>query len=149
MGSSGGEALMVVAVALVLVLVFGNALELVSSEEESLKIWPMPAEVRYGESQVYLSGDFGLSTEYADGSGILKDGFNRMLSLIKLDHDVDANFSASLHDHNSLLLGLHVLISSPNHQLQYGIDESYKLMVPLPSPEKPAYAHLQEGIKRK
>ncbi|GLT87971.1 hypothetical protein SLE2022_060190 [Rubroshorea leprosula] len=65
------------------------------------------------------------------------DGFYRMLAVVNNGHVVDGNFS----DKSSLLSGLHVVISSPNDLLQYGIDESYKLMVP--SPENPAYAHLQ------
>ncbi|XWS65241.1 hypothetical protein CRYUN_Cryun05aG0075600 [Craigia yunnanensis] len=122
----------------VAVVVFGNAFA-VSSEIENnkVKIWPMPASVSYGHTFLYLSNDFGLSTTYE--SGILNDAFNRMLVVIKLDHIIDANFSAV--DHSPLLQGLHIVISSSNDQLHYGIDESYKLMVP--SPEKPAYAHLE------
>lgn len=30
-------------------------------------------------------------------------------------------------------------------QLQYGVDESYRLSVPAPAPGKPAYAYLQVG----
>ncbi|OMO82896.1 hypothetical protein COLO4_22777 [Corchorus olitorius] len=129
MGKVVSEAFLVIIVAVVL----ANTVA-VKVSGRSLTIWPMPATVSYGQSHLYLSGDFKLSTEYVDSSGILKDGFNRMVSLIKMDHVVDANRSASL-------LALHVVISSSNEQLQYGIDESYKLMVP--SPEKPAYAHLE------
>jgi hexosaminidase len=40
-----------------------------------------------------------------------------------------------------LLQGLHVIISSSTDELEYGADESYKLVVP--SPEKPSYAQLE------
>ncbi|GKV38496.1 hypothetical protein SLEP1_g46406 [Rubroshorea leprosula] len=105
-----------------------------------VKIWPMPASVSSGNKRLHLSKDFELLTQgtgYNDASGILKDGFYRMLVVVNNGHVVDGNFS----DKSSLLSGLHAMISSPNDQLQYGIDESYKLMVP--SPENPAYAHLQ------
>ncbi|GLT45422.1 hypothetical protein SLA2020_192530 [Shorea laevis] len=105
-----------------------------------VKIWPMPASVSSGNKRLHLSKDFELLTQgtgYNDASGIVKDGFYRMLAVVNNGHVVDGNFS----DKSSLLSGLHVVISSPNDQLQYGIDESYKLMVP--SPENPAYAHLQ------
>ncbi|XP_022743306.1 beta-hexosaminidase 3-like [Durio zibethinus] len=125
-------------VAMVVALALSNAL-LVTSESEynKVKIWPMPASVSYGHSHLYLSNDFEHSTNY--DSGLLKDAFNRMLAVIRLDHIIEANFSA-LHL-SPLLRGLHIVISSSNHQLQYGIDESYKLTVP--SPENPGYAHLE------
>ncbi|GKV32782.1 hypothetical protein SLEP1_g41360 [Rubroshorea leprosula] len=97
-----------------------------------VKIWPMPASVSSGNKRLHLSKDFELLTQgtgYNDASGILKDGFNRMLAVVNNGHVVDGNFS----DKSSLLSGLHAL--------QYGIDESYKLMVP--SPENQAYAHLE------
>ncbi|XVF30211.1 hypothetical protein REPUB_Repub16aG0038000 [Reevesia pubescens] len=129
-------------VLVVMAVMLGNAL-VVSGESKNnnnkVKIWPMPASVSYGRSYLYLTNDFGFSTNYDDKSEILKEAFNRMLGVIKLDHIIDANSSAF---HNSsLLYGLHIVISSPNDQLQYGIDESYRLMVP--SPEKPGYAHLE------
>lgn len=137
MGKMASETFLAV---LVVAVVLGNLLQVTStSENNKVKIWPMPASVSYGHTRLCLSNDFGLSTSYVDSSGILKEAFDRMLAVIKLDHVVDAN-SSSLRRSN-LLQGLHIVISSPNNQLQYGIDESYKLMVP--SPEKPAYAHLE------
>ncbi|XVF40838.1 hypothetical protein PTKIN_Ptkin01aG0148500 [Pterospermum kingtungense] len=138
MGKMVSESFFSVVVAAALVL--GNSFQVSNSTSENtkvLKIWPMPASVSYGHNRFYLTNDFGLSTN--DESGILKEAFDRMLALIKLDHVIDANFS-SLHRSN-LLQGLHIIISSQNDQLQYGIDESYKLMVP--SPQKPGYAHLE------
>ncbi|KAE8663018.1 Beta-hexosaminidase 3 [Hibiscus syriacus] len=119
-------------------LVLGNGLAVSGASENSkVKVWPMPASVSYGNAHLYLAGDFGLSSNH--DSQILKDAFDRMLAVIKLDHVIDANFSAF--DRSSLLQGLHIVVSSPNEELQYGTDESYKLMVP--SPEKPGYAHLE------
>nr|KJB14660.1 hypothetical protein B456_002G136400 [Gossypium raimondii] len=129
MGKMGSEMLIYV-----LLLMAGV---LASGQSSPVKIWPMPASVSYGHTHLYLTSDFGFSSNY--GSEILKDAFDRMLALIKLDHVIDANFSAF--NSSSLLQGLHIIISSPNGQLQYGVDESYKLIVP--SPEKPAYAHLE------
>ncbi|KAB2045045.1 hypothetical protein ES319_D01G134400v1 [Gossypium barbadense] len=129
MGKMGSEMLIYV-----LLLMAGV---LASGQSSPVKIWPMPASVSYGHTHLYLTNDFGFSSNY--GSEILKDAFDRMLALIKLDHVIDANFSAF--NSSSLLQGLHIIISSPNGQLQYGVDESYKLIVP--SPEKPAYAHLE------
>ncbi|TYH30966.1 hypothetical protein ES288_A01G137400v1 [Gossypium darwinii] len=129
MGKMGSEMLIYV-----LLLMAGV---LASGQSSQVKIWPMPASVSYGHTHLYLTNDFGFSSNY--GSEILKDAFDRMLALIKLDHVIDANFSAF--NSSSLLQGLHIVISSPNGQLQYGVDESYKLIVP--SPEKPAYAHLE------
>ncbi|KAK8532040.1 hypothetical protein V6N12_053491 [Hibiscus sabdariffa] len=119
----------------VVAVVLGNALA--ASEISQVKIWPMPASVSYGDARLYLSSDFGLSSD--SESQILKDAFNRMLAVIKQDHVIDANFSAF--NRSSLLQGLHIVVSSPDEQLLYGTDESYKLMVP--SPEKPGYAHLE------
>ncbi|KAG4214459.1 hypothetical protein ERO13_A01G123900v2 [Gossypium hirsutum] len=129
MGKMGSEMLIYV-----LLLMAGV---LASGQSSQVNIWPMPASVSYGHTHLYLTNDFGFSSNY--GSEILKDAFDRMLALIKLDHVIDANFSAF--NSSSLLQGLHIVISSPNGQLQYGVDESYKLIVP--SPEKPAYAHLE------
>ncbi|KHG19961.1 hexa[2]: Beta-hexosaminidase subunit A1 [Gossypium arboreum] len=129
MGKMGSEMLIYV-----LLLMAGV---LASGQSSQVKIWPMPASVSYGHTHLYLTNDFGFSSNY--GSEILKDAFDRMLALIKLDHVIDANFSAF--NSSSLLQGLHIVISSPNGQLQYDVDESYKLIVP--SPEKPAYAHLE------
>ncbi|KAK8541989.1 hypothetical protein V6N12_014600 [Hibiscus sabdariffa] len=119
----------------VVAVVLGDALA--ASEISQVKIWPMPASVSYGDARLYLTSDFGLSSD--SESQILKDAFNRMLAVIKQDHVIDADFSAF--NRSSLLQGLHIVVSSPDEQLQYGTDESYKLMVP--SPEKPGYAHLE------
>ncbi|XP_052197626.1 beta-hexosaminidase 3 [Diospyros lotus] len=107
-----------------------------------LNIWPMPQSVSHGDQILYLSKTFELRTEgskYLDPSGILKDGFSRLLNILQAAHVIDGNlpnFQQSV-----LLQGINVVISSPNDMLQYGIDESYKLSVPANG--KPVYAHLE------
>lgn len=121
-----------------LVAVFGGGV----GNAADFNIWPMPKSVTNGHKKLYISQDFQLITQgtnYTDASGILKEAFSRMLDVVKIGHAIDANSSAT---HPSLLLkGLHILIVSTNDQLQYGIDESYKLQVP--SHEKPDYAQLE------
>ncbi|XP_050205175.1 beta-hexosaminidase 3 isoform X2 [Mercurialis annua] len=104
--------------------------------ELDINIWPMPESVSRGHRKLYLSPNFHLASEYADGSGVLKDAFSKMVNLLLMGHEASSNLS-SFH----LLQGLHVVILSPDHQLQYGTDESYKLLVPAPG--KQDYAHLE------
>uniref|UniRef100_A0A2N9EH14 Beta-hexosaminidase eukaryotic type N-terminal domain-containing protein n=1 Tax=Fagus sylvatica TaxID=28930 RepID=A0A2N9EH14_FAGSY len=111
---------------------------------DRLNIWPMPKSVSYGHGNLYMSKDFELNTQgtkYNDGSGILKDGFSRFLDLVRVAHVEDGNFSKI--DTSVLLQGLHVVVLSASDELQYGIDESYKLSVPASG--KPVYAHLEVG----
>ncbi|CAK7326000.1 unnamed protein product [Dovyalis caffra] len=114
----------------------------VAENVDKLNIWPMPKWVSKGHKRVYLSPDFELDTDgskYSDGSGILKDGFTRMLDVVKVAHVVDGNLSSV--DKSFIIKGIHVVIFSPGDQLQYGVDESYKLLVP--SPEMPDHVHLE------
>ncbi|XP_059431888.1 beta-hexosaminidase 3 [Corylus avellana] len=109
---------------------------------DRVKIWPMPKSVSHGHGSLYMNKDFELKTEgtkYNDASGILKDGFSRLLHVLQVAHVVDGNSSAA--DTSLLLQGLHVLVFSPDDELQYGIDESYKLSVPASG--KPVFAHLE------
>jgi hexosaminidase len=111
---------------------------------ERLRIWPLPAQVSHGGRRMYLSGDFKLVTEgskYGDASGILKEGFDRMLGVVRLSHVISGDRNSSGTGGSALLQGLHVIISSSTDELEYGADESYKLVVP--SPEKPSYAQLE------
>ncbi|KAG7585892.1 Glycoside hydrolase family 20 catalytic domain [Arabidopsis thaliana x Arabidopsis arenosa] len=111
---------------------------------ERLRIWPLPAQVSHGGRRMYLSGDFKLVTEgskYGDTSGILKEGFDRMLGVVRLSHVISGDRNSSGSGGSALLQGLHVIISSSTDELEYGADESYKLVVP--SPEKPSYAQLE------
>ncbi|KAK1559277.1 hypothetical protein Q3G72_012727 [Acer saccharum] len=107
-----------------------------------VNIWPMPVSVSYGHQSVFMSKDFKLKTEgsnYKDASCILKDGFSRFLDVVSLAHVIEGDFSKF--NASTILQGLNVVISSQDDELQYGVDESYKLLVP--SPQNPALAHLE------
>ncbi|KAG5532765.1 hypothetical protein RHGRI_027161 [Rhododendron griersonianum] len=126
------------------VLFLGLVFQLVVStvDIDSLNIWPMPHSVSYGHQVLYMSRDFELRTEgskYPDASGILKDGFSRLLYVIRASHVVDGNVSDS--QQSLVLQGINVFISSADDELQYGIDESYKLSIA--SSGDPVYAHLE------
>ncbi|KAA8538832.1 hypothetical protein F0562_025524 [Nyssa sinensis] len=102
----------------------------------------MPKSVSYGHLSRYLSKDFELKTDgskYVDASEILKGGFSRLLDVIEAAHVIANNFSHF--DQSVLLKGIHVFIFSPNDELQYGVDESYKLLIPANG--NPVYAHLE------
>ncbi|CAN0904240.1 Beta-hexosaminidase 3 [Linum grandiflorum] len=111
-----------------------------------VNVWPMPKWSSSGEKTMYINpGNLKLiisspSTNYSDSSGILKEAFSRMLGLLTLSHTL-----ANIHSSPALphLTAIRVLISSPNDKLQYGIDESYKLMVP--STDKSDIVHLEAG----
>lgn len=125
---------------LVVVFLFLGAA--VAKNVNELNVWPMPKWVSRGHSRVYMSQDFQLVTDgskYIDGSEILKDSFTRMLDVVKVAHVVDGDLSRV--DKSLIIKGIHVLIFSPDDQLQYGVAESYKLLVP--SPEMPDYVHLE------
>ncbi|GAB4855922.1 hypothetical protein Ancab_024562 [Ancistrocladus abbreviatus] len=105
-------------------------------------IWPMPNFVSYGDKIRFISNAFELKTEgskFGDASGILKDGFSRLMDIVKLDHVIDANLS--LFEQSAVLGGINVAIASPSSELQHGVDESYKSIVP--SPREQAYARLE------
>ncbi|XP_031287803.1 beta-hexosaminidase 3 [Pistacia vera] len=109
---------------------------------EDVKVWPLPYSVCHGQKKMYMSGDFKLlshGSKFSDASGILKDGFARFVDLLKLAHAVDGNVSK--YDNSSIFVGLNVVILTQHDELQYGVDESYKLLVP--SPEMPAYAQIE------
>ncbi|KAK2635112.1 hypothetical protein Ddye_029904 [Dipteronia dyeriana] len=107
-----------------------------------VNIWPMPASVSHGHKSFFMSKDFQLTTEgsnYKDASCILKDGFSRFLDVVGLAHVIEGDFSKI--NASTILQGLNVVISSQIDELQYGVDESYKLLIP--SPQNPALAHLE------
>ncbi|XAR65834.1 Beta-N-acetylhexosaminidase [Bertholletia excelsa] len=126
-----------------LILLLQVSVVFAAADINRLKIWPMPKSVSHGHQVLYLkTKGFELRTEgskYPDASGLLKDGFSRLLDVVQAAHVVDGDIS---HIQLSLLLeGLHVVIFSPNDELQYGIDESYKLSIPARG--NPVYAHLE------
>ncbi|XP_047328746.1 beta-hexosaminidase 3-like [Impatiens glandulifera] len=111
--------------------------------DNEVNIWPMPVSVSHGNRVLYMSKTFELKTngsKYKDVSGILKDGFSRLLDVIKAGHVIDDHSGGGVH-HLTQIQGIHVVILSPNDTLIYGIDESYKLLVPAEG--KPVYAHIQ------
>lgn len=89
-----------------------------AADIKNLKIWPMPLSVSYGHRNLQLSNEFVLKTEgskYPDASGILKEGFSRLLDVIKVAHVVDANFS---YDGSSpVLKGIQVVVLSPSDEV--------------------------------
>ncbi|XP_015873599.2 beta-hexosaminidase 3 [Ziziphus jujuba] len=105
-----------------------------------LNIWPLPASVSNGQQSLVLSSDFHLNTQYPDSSSILSGAFSRLVDIIRISHVVEGN--VSLVDPSLILQGINVVISSNDEQLQYGIDESYKLSIPSPD-SQPLYAYLE------
>ncbi|XP_043718638.1 beta-hexosaminidase 3-like isoform X2 [Telopea speciosissima] len=97
---------------------------------EDLNLWPVPKSVSHGSQILYMNNDFGLRFEgsnYTDASGILKDGFSRFLDVVEAAHVIDNNSSHL--DPSALLQGLNAVISSSDDELQFGVDESYKLSI--------------------
>ncbi|CAA6667758.1 unnamed protein product [Spirodela intermedia] len=100
----------------------------VSVVVDGMNLWPMPKSVNYGSQTLYLSKDFKLRTEgsyYADGLGILQDGFSRMVDIVVASRAIGPNVTNS-----HVLAGIVVEISSSDDTLNFGIDESYKLFIP-------------------
>lgn len=98
------------------------------ADEKNLYIWPMPKSVKNGKDTLYLSGKLELKTDgskYADQSGILKEGFYRIINVITAGHVVSNN-SISF----NVIEGIHVVIQSSTDELQHGVDESYNLTIP-------------------
>lgn len=108
-----------VCVFLVLVSILVLAIDAITVDR--LNIWPMPKLVSHGEHRtLYVSKDFGLKTEgskYNDASGILKDGFSRLLDVIRVAHVIDANFSGI--DTSVLLQGLHVVVLTADDEVVF------------------------------
>ncbi|KAI5650218.1 hypothetical protein M9H77_36223 [Catharanthus roseus] len=101
------------------------------AHDKHMNIWPMPKSVSYGSNILYLSNELVLKTEgskYIDASGILKEGFSRIVDVIKGGHVIEANFSRF--SPSQVIKGIHVVVLSPNDELQHGVDESYKLSIP-------------------
>ena len=58
-------------------------------------LWPMPASVTRGAQTLLVSRDLKLSTagsSYADGKGILKEAFQRMVAVVELDHAINGTY---------------------------------------------------------
>ncbi|XP_078182328.1 beta-hexosaminidase 3-like [Carex rostrata] len=109
------------------VLLFGNFLSSFVSVH-GLNLWPMPKSANHGSNTIYLSTNFQLSSHgsnYSDGSGILKEAFERMVNLLEADHTTNSKFP-----NFSVLAGVNVVVQSPDDTLNYGVDESYYLNIP-------------------
>ncbi|CAI9090775.1 OLC1v1025612C1 [Oldenlandia corymbosa var. corymbosa] len=125
-----------------LLLVHILLISVVGADNRRLNLWPMPESVSHGQGTLYLDSEkFELKTEgskYGDASGILKDGFSRVLDIIKGEHIIQgtSRFGSSV-----VIKGIHVVILSSNDELQYGVDESYKLSIPVQG--NPLYAHIE------
>lgn len=106
---------------LLVVLLFVQAVLAIDGVSvDRLNIWPMPHSVSHGRESLFLSKDFELNTEgtkYNDGSGILKDGFSRLLEMLRVAHVADGNFSKI--DTSLLLQGLHVVVLSADDQVLF------------------------------
>lgn len=90
----------------------------VCADVKDLNIWPMPSSVAYGHNTLYLGKEFKLRTDqskYADASGILKDGFFRLIDIIKAAHVIDSNNPGS--GSSAILHGIHVIVDSPNDEV--------------------------------
>lgn len=111
---------------------------------DGVNIWPMPVSLSHGGSSLYLSKEFELITKgskYTDSSGILKEAFSRLLDVVEAAHVIDTH--SKYYNPKYLLKGLNVIIFSPTDELQFGVDESYKLSIP--SSGIPLYALIEAG----
>lgn len=88
------------------------------AHDKHMNIWPMPKSVSYGSNILYLSNELVLKTEgskYIDASGILKEGFSRIVDVIKGGHVIEANFSRF--SPSQVIKGIHVVVLSPNDEV--------------------------------
>lgn len=106
-----------IGVFLVQVLVLSVA---AGAHDKRLYIWPMPKSVSYASGILYLSDVLVLKTEgsnYTDATGILKEGFSRIVDTITGTggHIVEANFSNF--DPSQVIKGIHIVVNSPDHEV--------------------------------
>lgn len=90
----------------------------VCADVKNLNIWPMPSSVSYGHNTLYIGKDFKLKTDqskYADASGILKDGFTRLVDIIKAAHVINNNNPGP--SSSAILHGIHVIVASPSDEV--------------------------------
>lgn len=83
-----------------------------------LNIWPMPETVEYGSQFLFLSKDFNLKTDgskYKDVSGILKDGFTRLLDVVTANNVIEYNYGKV--DESLLLHGIHVVVLTESDEV--------------------------------
>ncbi|KAL3626438.1 hypothetical protein CASFOL_029987 [Castilleja foliolosa] len=104
------------------------------SDQDMLKTLERYQKCNYGAPEPNIS-----AREALDDSGILKDAFLRLIDVVNGAHVIEANTSKI--DPSILLRGIHVIVYSPSDELQYGVDESYKLHIP--DNGNPIYAHIE------
>ncbi|KAL5231834.1 hypothetical protein ABZP36_030610 [Zizania latifolia] len=105
----------------------------------SVDLWPMPKSVTQGEQTLHVSKYLKMMAEgskYADGKAILQDAFQRMVTLIELDHVINGSYEGL-----PLLAGVNVVVHLPGDELNFGVDESYNLSVPATG--NPLYAQIE------
>ncbi|CAN6333055.1 unnamed protein product, partial [Urochloa humidicola] len=98
------------------------------------------ASVARGAQTLLISRDLELSTAgsgYADGKSILKEAFRRMVAVVELDHVINGSYPRG----SPVLAGVRVAVRSPSDELNFGVDESYKLSVPATG--NPLYAQIE------
>lgn len=95
-----------------MILVFG------ANYPKNINIWPMPESVELGNKTLIISKDFNLKADgskYKDQSGILKDGFTRLLDVVTSNNVIEYNFGKV--DQSVLLQGIHVVILSEDDEV--------------------------------
>ncbi|KAI4975829.1 hypothetical protein ZWY2020_049436 [Hordeum vulgare] len=73
---------------------------------------------------LYVSRDLKLTTAragYKDGKAILADAFRRIAASIQLDHAINGSY-----DGLPVLVGVNVVVRSPDDEVKFGVDESYR-----------------------
>lgn len=82
---------------------------------DHVDLWPMPKSVSHGTQRLYVSNNATMSmagSKYSDGKAILKDAFQRMLDLMKLNHNADGANPSS-----SLLTGVNIVVLSTQDEV--------------------------------
>uniref|UniRef100_A0A0D9WGJ1 Beta-hexosaminidase eukaryotic type N-terminal domain-containing protein n=1 Tax=Leersia perrieri TaxID=77586 RepID=A0A0D9WGJ1_9ORYZ len=104
-----------------------------------VELWPMPTSASKGGQTLHVSKDLKMTavgSKYADGKAILKDAFQRMVTLIELNHVINGTYQGL-----PMLAGLNVVVHLPGDELNFGVDESYNLSVPATG--NPIYAQIE------
>lgn len=84
---------------------------------DHIDLWPMPKSVTHGAQRLYVSKDATMSmvgSTYSDEKAILKDAFQRMLDLMKLNHNADDTNRSSF-----VLTGVNMVVHSPEDEVIY------------------------------
>ncbi|KAG0610727.1 hypothetical protein M758_7G086900 [Ceratodon purpureus] len=104
--------------------------------QDEVKVWPMPVSLKHGRGALSLDRK-QFSFEVSEGSAVpdtLTQAFSRYSDIIFGQH-----FSNSASPLARTLVKLVVTLGSLDEELQYGVDESYKLDIPDSSRENVAH----------